>query len=642
MAGTTAGAAGVKGSSRPRCRRRPSFENSPRIIQSMQADHVPLMSWQTRSPTSKRSREMIIKLEDTNNSGTMTMFVGSRSRQASATSVVLLDPRRLLACSLVGKRMYLIEFDVARGTHKVLSSVTTQFAGHPMMTDLMDYDGREFIVTSDCGKCAVSLYRLAGDQLSFVKDIAIAPPDTAFCHGARFVPPGDFICATFSTGCQVYFVSKTTGEIIYQFTDGKWLPKDAGFISLTKMVVVFASATATPGARASYDSKVSLISLDLAAKRHHIISEIETKDCHADSCRYADGRVYVNNQMRDSLLVFRIENDQLVFDREHFGYDFPHGVDVLPSANLLAVTNFGSNSISLGPIPPAGLPVLKSSRVLAVVTHYRGEQWLEQCLASLAAQTRPPENIVVIDDGSANLPLDIVKTFPQVTLLAAPENVGPYRLLQEIVNRADYDAFLLQDADDWSTPDRLALLLAEAEKTGAEIVGSQFDDVTDDHRQPFPLRPRNASAADPTGHFVCFGASLISRELLLRLGGLANGLRFSGDAELFRRAYHIARLANIPETCYFRRKHPDSLTQRPETGMQSPARTQLDDSLKTRALENAAAIAAGRAPDLKPFSIAPPVALEHITGPQLCATATQAGAKRTPDAHIRTGQEPKP
>ncbi len=592
MAGTTAGAAGVKGSSRPRCRRRPSFENSPQIIQSMQADHVPLMSWQTRSPTSKRSREMIIKLENTNNSGTMTMFVGSRSRQASATSVVLLDPRRLLACSLVGKRMYLIEFDVARGTHKVLSSVTTQFAGHPMMTDLMDYDGREFIVTSDCGKCAVSLYRLAGDQLSFVKDIAIAPPDTAFCHGARFVPPGDFICATFSTGCQVYFVSKTTGEIIYQFTDGKWLPKDAGFISLTKMVVVFASATATPGARASYDSKVSLISLDLAAKRHHIISEIETKDCHADSCRYADGRVYVNNQMRDSLLVFRIENDQLVFDREHFGYDFPHGVDVLPSANLLAVTNFGSNSISLGPIPPAGLPVLKSSRVLA-----------------------------------------------------APENVGPYRLLQEIVNRADYDAFLLQDADDWSTPDRLALLLAEAEKTGAEIVGSQFDDVTDDHRQPFPLRPRNASAAyaaDPTGHFVCFGASLISRELLLRLGGLANGLRFSGDAELFRRAYHIARLANIPETCYFRRKHPDSLTQRPETGMQSPARTQLDDSLKTRALENAAAIAAGRAPDLKPFSIAPPVALEHITGPQLCATATQAGAKRTPDAHIRTGQEPKP
>ena len=233
-----------------------------------------------------------------------------------------------------------------------------------------------------------------------------------------------------------------------------------------------------------------------------------------------------------------------------------------------------------------------------------------------------------------------MKTFPQVTLLAAPENVGPYRLLQEIVNRADYDAFLLQDADDWSTPDRLALLLAEAERTGAEIVGSQFEDVTDDHRQPFPLRPPNASAAyaaDPTGHFVCFGTSLISRQLLLRLGGFADGLRFSGDAELFRRAHHITRLVNIPETCYFRRKHPGSLTQRPETGMQSPARRRLHESLKTRALENASAIAAGRAPDLKPFSIAPPVALEHITGPQLRAAATQAGAMRTADVHIRTG-----
>ena len=572
---------------------------------------------------------MIIKLEDSNETGTGTMFIGSRSRQASATSVVLLDARRLLACSLVGKRMYLIEFNVALGAHKVLSSATTQFAGRPMMTDLMDFDGREFIVTSDCGKCAVSLYRLAGDQLSFVKDIAIAPQDSAYCHGARFVPPGDFICATFSTGYQVYFVSKATGEIVYQFADGEWLPKDAAFITVTKMIVLFASATATPGARSSYDSKVSLISLDLAEKRHHIISEIETQECHVDSCCYADGRGYVNNQMRDSLLEFRIENDQLVLDSEHFGYDFPHGVDVLPSANLLAVTNYGSNSIFLEPIPPARRPVLKRSRVLAVVTHYRCEQWLEQCLASLAAQTRPPENIVVIDDGSANLPLDIVKAFPQVTLLAARENVGTYRLLQRIVNCADHDAFLLQDADDWSTPDRLALLLAEAEKTGAEIVGSQLDDVTDDHRQPFPLRPLNASAAyaaDPTGHFVCFGTSLISRELLRRLGGFAGGLRFSGDAELFRRAYLVARLANIPETCYFRRKHPDSLTQRPDTGMQSPARLRLDDLLKTRALENAAAIAGGRAPDLKPFSIAPSVALEHITGPQLCAAATRAGA----------------
>ena len=67
---------------------------------------------------------MIIKLEDINSSGTKLMFVGSRSRLASATSVALLDARRLLACSLVGQRMYLIEFNVARGTHKVLTRIS--------------------------------------------------------------------------------------------------------------------------------------------------------------------------------------------------------------------------------------------------------------------------------------------------------------------------------------------------------------------------------------------------------------------------------------------------------------------------------------------------------------------------------------
>ncbi|MFM2294138.1 MAG: hypothetical protein RLZZ350_551 [Verrucomicrobiota bacterium] len=564
---------------------------------------------------------MVIKLEDFNPGNIQPLFIGTRARLSTATAVRFVDARRLLATSLVGRRLYLIEFDVASGQHKVLSAVDTQFAGRSMMTDLMDYDGREFVVTSDCGKCAVSLYRLADNELSFVKDFPIAPPDSAFCHGARFVPPGDVICATFSTGFQIFFISKATGEIIYQFTDGDWRPKDVNFISPTKMVVLFARATAAFAARDTYASKVSLITFDLAQKTHTIISELVTEDSHVDCCRYADGRVYVNNQMRDSLLILRVENDRLVFEQEHFGYDFPHGVDVLPAANLLAVTNYGSNSIFLGSIPPSEPPVLhKKSSVLAIVTHHERESWLEQALTSLTAQTHPPDNIVVIDDGSAKPPLAILKKFPQTTLLAAPENVGPYRLLQTIVNLTNYDGYLIHDADDWATPDLLALLLAEAEKSGAEIIGPQFDHVHEDGRHEPVARPLNASAAyaaDPTSHFICFGASLISRKLLRRLGGFASGLRFSGDAEFFRRASHVAKLANIPQTCYFHRKHPGSLTQRLDTGMNSPARKELDDALKARANENAAAVAAGRPPNLDPFATGTPVELKHLCGPTL-------------------------
>ena len=53
-----------------------------------------------------------------------------------------------------------------------------------------------------------------------------------------------------------------------------------------------------------------------------------------------------------------------------------------------------------------------------------------------------------------------MRRHPGVTLLHAAENVGPYRLVQQVIDDTDYDAYLFQDADDWSAPDRLEQLLA--------------------------------------------------------------------------------------------------------------------------------------------------------------------------------------
>ncbi len=128
-----------------------------------------------------------------------------------------------------------------------------------------------------------------------------------------------------------------------------------------------------------------------------------------------------------------------------------------------------------GPPAPrtAPPPLRRDAQVLAIVPHHRCEPWLEQCLRSLTRQTRPPEAIVVVDDGSPAPPSDIVARFPTVTLLRARENGGPYRLVQSVIDGTDFDAYMLQDADDWSTDDRLALQLAEAERTGAESARRQ-------------------------------------------------------------------------------------------------------------------------------------------------------------------------
>lgn len=299
-----------------------------------------------------------------------------------------------------------------------------------------------------------------------------------------------------------------------------------------------------------------------------------------------------------------------------------------------------SRRAGLAPSPILG----RRSFVLALVPHYRCEEWLGDCLESLLAQTRPLQGIAVIDDHSEPPPLDILRRFPRVTLLTAAENVGPYRLIQEVMRRTRYDGYLFNDADDWSARERLEVLLAEAERTGAELIGSQEVRIHCDQGEAvaygYPLDANEALREQPCSFPLLHPTSLISRDLVMRLGGFATAMRFSGDAELLRRAGHVARVVNVPEHLYFRRKRPGALTTSPETGLRSPARLEVQRVLWERARSNAARVAAGESPDLTPLAVAGPVHLTHLCGPRLRSSSRSGAPVPAPAAfvgHARPG-----
>jgi hypothetical protein len=261
------------------------------------------------------------------------------------------------------------------------------------------------------------------------------------------------------------------------------------------------------------------------------------------------------------------------------------------------------------------------STVLALVPYYDCELWLEDCLASLVEQERPLQGIALIDDASPRIPVDIVRRFPRVTLLRSPRNVGPYRLVQSVIERTAYDAYLFNDADDWSAPRRLAELLEEAGRSGAELVGSHevrvLCDQGDVIQVAYPPDVNAVLRAQPCAFPLLHPTSLVSRDLVQRVGGFATGMRFSGDVEFLRRAAHRARVRNVPEPLYFRRKRAGALTTSPDTGLDSPARKQVQARLWRQARENAGRVKRGEAPDLAPLLWLPPVPLEHVRGPAL-------------------------
>ena len=164
-------------------------------------------------------------------------------------------------------------------------------------------------------------------------------------------------------------------------------------------------------------------------------------------------------------------------------------------------------------------PLTKDSRVLALIPHFKCEEWLDDALESLAQQTRPVDGVVVIDDASDAPPTRLVQRHAGVTLLHADRNVGPYRLVQQVIEETDYDAYMFQDADDWSAPERLEKLLEAAERTGAELLGTQemrvFCDEPEVAPISWPLDVKKKFAERATAFPLLHPTSIVSRELLM-------------------------------------------------------------------------------------------------------------------------------
>jgi glycosyltransferase involved in cell wall biosynthesis len=261
--------------------------------------------------------------------------------------------------------------------------------------------------------------------------------------------------------------------------------------------------------------------------------------------------------------------------------------------------------------------------VLAIIPHFDCEDWLGDCLDSLLNQTRPLDGIVVIDDASEVPPVEIVRQFPSVTLLGSRENVGPYRLGQQVMNSTDYDGYMFQDADDWSLPGRLETLLETAERTGAELVGCQGYRLLTDEAEVVPFTyPIDVNATmrqRPTSFALLHPTSLVSRDLMMRLGGFATGLKFGGDAEFLQRAVYDATVVNSGEFAYVKRMREDALTSAAATGLQSVSRQELHRIRDARAEANADRFARGASPDLAPLTRAGSIELSLLCGPRLSA-----------------------
>jgi glycosyltransferase involved in cell wall biosynthesis len=108
--------------------------------------------------------------------------------------------------------------------------------------------------------------------------------------------------------------------------------------------------------------------------------------------------------------------------------------------------------------------------VSIIIPCYNAERWLSHAILSCLEQTYRPIEIVVIDDGSTDGSLDIIKSYDKVITWETGPNRGGNAARNRgfALSKGEYIQFL--DADDYLLPEKIARQVAFLEETGADVV----------------------------------------------------------------------------------------------------------------------------------------------------------------------------
>jgi glycosyltransferase involved in cell wall biosynthesis len=128
-----------------------------------------------------------------------------------------------------------------------------------------------------------------------------------------------------------------------------------------------------------------------------------------------------------------------------------------------------------------------------VIPVFNGERFLGATLECLAAQTRRPDRVVVVDNGSTDGTPDLVKGFGKIRceLVRNPFNLGIIGNLNRCLDFASGTRFLhLLMADDLVDPAFFARLLPPLSEAPGRALGYCLHDQIDQHGKPLgQVRP---------------------------------------------------------------------------------------------------------------------------------------------------------
>ena len=197
-----------------------------------------------------------------------------------------------------------------------------------------------------------------------------------------------------------------------------------------------------------------------------------------------------------------------------------------------------------------------------VIPVFKGAAFLAGAVANARAQTCPPQQIIVVDDGSTDESLLVARSLGSDVTVVAQENGGPPAARNRGLKLVQGDFVSFLDVDDLWPADKLAEQLKFfATHPAADLVLGQTRLLMESGGET-PLR--EGAQADPSAplHLFLIGAALFRRSVFAQIGVFDVGKRYADDLDWFLRARESRLQFHLqPRLALIKRCHPENLTR---------------------------------------------------------------------------------
>ena len=235
-------------------------------------------------------------------------------------------------------------------------------------------------------------------------------------------------------------------------------------------------------------------------------------------------------------------------------------------------------------------------KISVLMPVYNGGQYLAEAIQSILNQTFTDFEFIIIDDGSTDDSLDIIKKYAGLDSrikLISRQNKGLVYTLNEGVKIAQADFIARMDSDDISLKERfekqLDFLMTNSEYIA---VGCLINLIDSDGDMICPFGEwlthddiDRAHLRGIGGGAITHPSAMMRKNKILEVGGYSELYEHAEDLDLWLKLAEVGKLANLEERLFVYRQHMESIGYSKRLTQLTSVKKAIKNACKRRNIE---------------------------------------------------------